>query len=170
METIEERERGRERGASGRKISHRVSGRKLASWRAVVSRRLFTFRRGHRIDQLSLSLFLSSSRIERSESEKFFSPRAFIRRLGAPFISTFCYRFRVGVEWEGGERGIREWAGRRKFVAFRQKSRTGQTGSPFSALFEPNFRQISPPLPRNWIVGFLHYGGESLPRFRERRL
>lgn len=113
------------------------------------------------------SLFLSSSRIERSESEKFFSPRAFIRRLGAPFISTFCYRFRVGVE---GERGIREWAGRRKFVAFRQKSRTGQTGSPFSALFEPNFRQISPPLPRNWIVGFLHYGGESLPRFRERRL
>lgn len=116
METIEERERGRERGASGRKISHRVSGRKLASWRAVVSRRLFTFRRGHRIDQLSLSLFLSSSRIERSESEKFFSPRAFIRRLGAPFIplsvigSVSGWSGREGREGSGsGPGGANSW-------------------------------------------------------------
>lgn len=167
METIEERER--ERGASGRKISHRVSGRKLASWRAVVSRRLFTFRRGHRIDQLSLSLPLFLSNREIGEREIFLASSIYSPPR-CSFYTTFCYRFRVGVEWEGGERGIREWAGRRKFVAFRQKSRTGQTGSPFSALFEPNFRQISPPLPRNWIVGFLHYGGESLPRFRERRL
>lgn len=121
------------------------------------------------INSLSLSLPLFLSNREIGEREIFLASSIYSPPR-CSFYTTFCYRFRVGVEWEGGERGIREWAGRRKFVAFRQKSRTGQTGSPFSALFEPNFRQISPPLPRNWIVGFLHYGGESLPRFRERRL
>lgn len=70
------------------------------SWRAVVSRRLFTFRRGHRIDQLSLSLPLFLSNREIGEREIFLASSIY-----SPPRCSFYIHFLLSVPCRGGVGG-----------------------------------------------------------------
>lgn len=136
----------------------------MASWREF--RDGYLLLGGHRIDQLPLFSSLGRNR-EVGEREIFLASSIYSPPR-CSFYTTFCYRFRGRGEGSGSGPAMQNYRVGANSWSFRQKSLVAKPAK--LDLHFPPSNSTSARYSLLRVIGSLHYSGESLPRFRERRL